>query len=347
MNFVKPSYLISIIACLLLFPILGMSQQSHKEFTTFDQATILVGMLREDSTYLSVVNSEKKLSQAEKEQKVAEYKRQIAEFNVNLAEAIQYWNGENPLLLADSSTTEYKDYMSRLAAAKEEGVNGIKLYSIYYVSHSLSPAIIKKDPIFSEAHQPSVLLIERDLDAGTAKIVVMVLVSQGLPSAGLLGFFINTLNGQKIDTDKGITARDKDVFEERMKELKHKTLLIPKEFLSDKLSIESIKQIYPYAFEVLNEDEMNLKLQSVERDKCVIYQIIPQVVTTRGGSSPMGAVTLNLSKSAILFKSALFDVNSGLRMDVQEIKLALAGSSGTNELTKGELKDFVSLIEHP
>ena len=127
-----------------------------------------------------------------------------------------------------------------------------------------------------------------------------------------------------------------------MKELKTKTLLIPKELLNKKMSAESIKKLYPYKFEILDSDKLNTTLQNDPDGDYVVYQIIPQTVTTASGPLVPG---ITISKSAILFKSAIFDVKSGRRMDVQKIKLSLAGSSGSDEFNKPEIKKIVGQIQ--
>ena len=346
MTSIKQSTLSLLLAFVLTFPIIGISQSSFDHLKEYEGATIVVNKVREDTLYINWVNKEKKLSQEDKASMISTYKAIIVRFNENLLEAIKLWNGENKLVISDSSSLDYKNYSATIAKAMEEGVKGIKLYSIVYSSFSLSDTKKYEDPIFGDIHQPSMMLIEQDLDSQTAKMMVRVLVAQGLPSIGLLGCYLNTIVAQKIDTEKEVTFKNKDVFYERMEELKTKTLLIPEQFLSDQLTKESIAKIYPYPFEILDENGIDEKLRSDERDNCVIYQIIPMTVTTRSGTSPMGMVTLKLSKSAIMYKPAIFDVVTGRRMDLYEIKMALAGSAGTDELTKGELKDILSQIEH-
>jgi hypothetical protein len=186
------------------------------------------------------------------------------------------------------------------------------------------------------------MLVETDLAGGSAKVVTRILVSQGVLSSGLLLTYINAVIAQQNDIDDGVTWKSKEVYLDRMNELKSKTLLIPEDFLNKRLTAESIKEEYPFDFKVVNKEELSLLIQNNESEEgYVIYQIIPQTVTTRGGALVPG---VRISQSAIMYKSALFDVKSGRRMDLQEIKLSLAGSSGTDDLTRKELKKFVKQI---
>jgi hypothetical protein len=334
MKFKKPSDLL-LIAFGLLLPVAAMAQgNTEEDLKDYFSSVMLVTGVREDSTYISGINDRKKLSADEKKQRIAAHREQVAQYNDNLVAAANYWNGDKKLVVPDESNEDYILYGTNYAKATEEKVKDITLY---YLSYTTTPLISGAEPIFGGAQRPAIALIERNLSTGSGKIVTMVLMSQGVPSAGLLGCYFNALDAQMNDAAKGITYKDEPVFETRMKELKDKTLLIPEQFLSGKLTKESIAQIYPYAFEILDKNEMDAKLQSEERDKCVIYQIIPQAATTRSGGG--------MSQTAVMYKSALFDAYSGRRMDIQEIKLSLAGSSGTDELTTKELKKMVSQIE--
>lgn len=328
---------------ILLLPINGTCQSSFEELTDDSESTILLSKVAVDKKYIKWVNDSKKMSSEEKANKISEHKEQVNEHNNNLEEAIEGLNGNDTFIFVDTSNVEYLNTVNLIAEAKENDEKEGKIYYVTYFSEPLSGESKKfKDPIFGGTHRPSLMLVETDLAGGSAKVVTKILVSQGVLSSGLLLTYINAVIAQQNDIDDGVTWKSKEVYLERMTELRSKTLLIPEDFLNKKLTTESIKEEYPFDFKVVNKEELNLLIQNDESEEgYVIYQIIPQTVTTRSGSLVPG---VGISQSAIMYKSALFDVKSGRRMDLQEIKLSLAGSSGTDDLTKKELKKFVKQI---
>ncbi|MCJ8288397.1 MAG: hypothetical protein HRT58_00080 [Crocinitomicaceae bacterium] len=338
MNFVNTFNTKMLLAFTILFSINANCQGSFEELSDNSESTIIVYKVTIDQKYISWVNNSKKLSSEEKTNKISKHKEEINEYNDNLEEAIDTWNGNNTFLVADTSNIEYIKFIYLLEEAKKNGEDDAKMYMIQYNSTPLLGETKKfKDPIFGGTHRPSLILVETNLSSGNAIMVTSLLVSQGVLSSGLLKVYLNAICAQKNDIDDGITWKNEKIYLERMDELKNKTLLIPEEFLNKRLPAETIKEFYPFDFKVLNKENLNSLIQNEDTDeKYVIYQIIPQTVTTRSGAG--------ISQSAILYKSALFDVKSGRRMDLQKIKLSLAGSSGTNDLTKRELKKFAGQI---
>lgn len=328
---------------ILILPINATCQSSFETLTENSHSTLLVYKVSIDQKYINWVNDSEKLSSEEKVNKIADHKAKVEEYNNNLEEAVEGWKGNHTVIISDTTKSEYTNLVSSLKEAKENGDGKEKFYIVTYSSEPLIHETTSfKDPIFGLSHRPSFILLENDIKTGAIKLLSKNLVCQGVLSAGLITIYINSLVAQKVDTDNGITWKSKNIFNDRMRELKTKTLLIPEEFINKNLTIEDIKEVYLFDFKVVKKDELSLLIQNNESGKeYVIYQIIPQTLSTRTGQI---VPEVEMSQSSVSYKSALFDAKSGRRMDIQKIEVSLAGTSGTNDLTKKELKEIVSQI---
>ncbi|MDF1548950.1 MAG: hypothetical protein P1P88_14085, partial [Bacteroidales bacterium] len=144
-----------------------------------------------------------------------------------------------------------------------------------------------------------------------------------------LQYILNLLDQEKIHA---ITDLRKYIRKNNGSKVINKTLLIPKEYLSPKISIDDIKAIYPYDMEICSNEKIERVILSKDPKYAVVFY-----VPTFAGSGKVEFLYISGAVDGEIFG---FDVKGNVRLN----GIAL-NPKGKYIINKNELKKIGDMVD--
>ncbi|MCR9171681.1 MAG: hypothetical protein NXI10_04265 [bacterium] len=341
------------------FLLQSTAQQTKEDSPAYQKTMYILYPAEVDSLHLNWIDNDKsnrKLSQSERDSLKNMHIDEVNEFNANQEALANNWKDDSTILFLmgaeNKRAMEYYTQLMERKQLKEGETFSLKSHSIIYSSRELFMRGTGAYPLFSHLRPASFLLNVHANGEELPEIQSAVMTETGVLSEAQLTLYIKAVIAQHKDFNRGVTWENQEVFYNRMKDLKEMTLLIPENSVSSRLTMEKIKEAYPYNIEVLSSDEIDNRILSDDGAKYAVYTCFLRTAHSMKENANWGLDRrddipvdwIDSNDDILIYEAAIYNAQTGERMDAQDGKL-LGSQSLKGPLTNNQLNLILDQIQ--